>query len=34
VPARLWRSASTSSSTGGGLGPFGANQLYDCAPTQ
>jgi 4-amino-4-deoxy-L-arabinose transferase-like glycosyltransferase len=34
VPARLWRSASTSSNTGGGFGSFGANQLYDCAPTQ
>jgi 4-amino-4-deoxy-L-arabinose transferase-like glycosyltransferase len=33
VPAKLWQSASTSSSSGSGFGPFGANQLYDCAPT-
>jgi hypothetical protein len=31
VPARLWRSASTSSNAGGGFG--GTNQLYDCATT-
>ncbi len=33
VPARLWQSASTSSGAGAGFGPFGANQLYDCATT-
>ena len=33
VPARLWQSASTSSGAGGGFGPGGANQLYDCATT-
>jgi 4-amino-4-deoxy-L-arabinose transferase-like glycosyltransferase len=33
VPARLWQSDSTSSGAGAGFGPFGANQLYDCATT-
>jgi hypothetical protein len=31
VPVKLWQSASTSAGAGGGFGPFGANQLYDCA---
>ena len=31
VPTRLWQSASTSAGAGDGFGPFGANQLYDCA---
>ena len=31
VPANLWQSTSTSSSSGRGFGLGGANQLYDCA---
>jgi len=33
VPSNLWQSAPTSSGAGAGFGPFGANQLYDCATT-
>ena len=33
VPASLWQTAGTSAEAGGGSGPFGANQLYDCATT-
>jgi 4-amino-4-deoxy-L-arabinose transferase-like glycosyltransferase len=33
VPSNLWQPASTSSGAGAGFGPFGANQLYDCATT-
>ena len=33
VPAKLWQSTSTSSSTGTRSGLGGANQLYDCATT-
>jgi 4-amino-4-deoxy-L-arabinose transferase-like glycosyltransferase len=33
VPARLWQTAPASPGAGGGFGPFGANQLYDCATT-
>ncbi len=33
VPASLWQSPSTSAGSSGGFGPFGANQLYDCATT-
>jgi 4-amino-4-deoxy-L-arabinose transferase-like glycosyltransferase len=34
VPANLWQSATTRSSASGDGGPFGANQLYDCATIQ
>ena len=33
VPARLWQTTGTGSAAGDGFGPFGANQLYDCATT-
>jgi 4-amino-4-deoxy-L-arabinose transferase-like glycosyltransferase len=33
VPTKLWQSTSTSSAAGGGFGPFGGNQLYDCGTT-
>ncbi len=33
VPAKLWQTTATSSAAGGGFGPFGTNQLYDCATT-
>ena len=33
VPASLWQPSSTGAGFGGGFGPAGANQLYECATT-